>query len=69
MSKMHWALVVVVLGGGVLLQIPRHDPHAADGHDHPELEAGTANRSDGGISPTDIPGPGVTVKLAVSGMT
>lgn len=69
MSKTQWGLVVVVLGTGVLLQIPRHDHHAADGHDHPELTLGGTNESDGGISASDIPGPGVTVELAVSGMT
>ena len=69
MSRTQWALVAVVLGAGVLLQIPRHDHHAEDGHDPPELAAGGTLESDGGISPSDIPGPGTTVELAVSGMT
>ncbi len=69
MSKTQWALVVVVLGAGILLQIPRHDHNAADGHDHPELTLGGAGEGDGGISPSDISGPGRIVELAVSGMT
>ncbi len=63
MSKRSWFLVGLVLGGGILLQIPswgghaKH--HAADGHDHESMaETATANR------------PGHhTVALKVAGMT
>jgi len=66
MSKRAWMLVALVLGGGILLQIPswggHAEHHAADGHDHESMD-GMAT-------------PGVaenasqrTVALEVTGMT
>ncbi|MFQ5679934.1 MAG: hypothetical protein ACE5HP_10810 [Gemmatimonadota bacterium] len=66
MSKRTWFLVGLVLGGGILLQIPswggHAEHHAADGHDHGSMaEAADAARSER---------PGMrTVALEVTGMT
>ena len=46
MSKRSWFLIAVVLGGGILLQIPtwgdHAEHHAEDGHDHRAMMEMTA---------------------------
>jgi len=66
MSKRSWILVSLVLGGGILLQIPSWGGHAkhnaADGHDHGSMieVAATATAE----NPAQR-----TVALEVTGMT
>ena len=61
MGWKQWTAVAVLIGGGILLQIPGHDDagmdHAAMGHS--EMPAGMA----------EVQGPYSTVALDVTGMT
>ncbi len=61
MGWKQWSAVAVVIGGGILLQIPGHDvssmDHAAMGH------------SDVPTDMADVQGPYTTVALDVTGMT
>lgn len=68
MSWKHWTAILAVIGVGIVLQIPRHDP-AMEEHQHSTVDA----RPDG--SPA-VPqtreqedGPYRTVALEVTGMT
>lgn len=69
MSKRAWILVAVLLGGGVLLQIPQHGP---DEMDHASM-AGTETSTETGssaVSATALEIAAVrTVRLEVTGMT
>lgn len=63
MTRREWAAVVLVIGGGILLQIPGHDDGAMDhagmdhaGMDHAEMEHGADARLE-------------TVVFDVTGMT
>ncbi len=58
MKKIEWVAVGVVLGLGILSQIPRHDHARMPEHDH---EFGTAAQA--------VTDNATTVTLAVSGMT
>ena len=66
MSKRSWLLVGLVLGGGVLLQIPgwggHAEHHATDGHDHGSMAQIAA------AATAEHPGQSV-VTLEVTGMT
>jgi hypothetical protein len=66
MSKRTWLLIGLVLGGGILLQIPswggHAEHHAADGHDHGSM-VGMADAAH-----AERPGTR-TVTLEVTGMT
>ncbi|RMH11815.1 MAG: hypothetical protein D6701_14525 [Gemmatimonadetes bacterium] len=71
MSKRDWILVGVVLGAGVLLQIPRHDH---DGHGHGDHEHGAAPHAalhgeTGAGAHADLPAGARELTLAVTGMT
>ncbi|MDA1103422.1 MAG: hypothetical protein O2956_07500 [Gemmatimonadetes bacterium] len=61
MGWKQWSAVALVIGGGILLQIPRHDDadmdHAA--REHSEMAASMA----------DVGGHFTTVALDVTGMT
>ena len=60
MGWKQWSAVAVVIGGGILLQIPGHND--AEGHlamGHSEMPASMA----------DVQGPYTTVALDVTGMT
>ena len=61
MGWRQWSLVVVVIGGGILLQIP--------GHESMEVPARSdeAHRAPSAIAET--PGPYTGAALAVTGMT
>jgi hypothetical protein len=58
MSWKEWSAVLVVIGAGILLQVPRHDSMST---------AGT--HSDGMHAPEEPMGVGKTVVLEVTGMT
>ena len=65
MSWKEWAAVAVVIGGGILLQIPtwggHSEHHAEDGHDHASaVAASAATAAENGDR---------AVGLAVTGMT
>ena len=66
MSKRTWLIVALVLGGGILLQVPtggdHGEHHAADGHDHGAMTEMTTPAS------AQLPGTR-TVALEVTGMT
>lgn len=61
MGWKQWSAVAVVIGGGILLQIPAHDDMEMDsaGTGHLEMPASMA----------DVQGPYRTVALEVTGMT
>jgi hypothetical protein len=62
MGWKQWAAVVVLIGGGVLLQIPGHDDEASSKHadsKHAAMSAGQAEPQ----------GPYATIALEVTGMT
>lgn len=73
MSWKHWTAVIVVIGFGIVWQIPRHDDtmtEAAEGHAHPA--AGDVAAPDGATatpSQADTAGPYRTIALEVTGMT
>lgn len=62
MSWKHWVAIVLVIGLGIVLQIPRHDP-AMEEHQHTDRTTASATASD------DPAGPYRTVALEVTGMT
>ena len=64
MSWKHWTAVLVVIGGGILIQIPRHDMPVPD-HRH----GGAAIASTEPNSSGSAIGPYRTVGLEVTGMT
>jgi hypothetical protein len=61
MGWKQWTAVAVVIGGGILLQIPNNDAMVMDGMgpQHSEMPANMA----------DVQGPYRTVALEVTGMT
>jgi len=61
MGWKQWSAVAVVIGGGILLQIPAHDDAEMDhgGMGHAEISAATSA----------VQGTFRTVALAVTGMT
>jgi hypothetical protein len=61
MGWKQWSAVAVVIGGGILLQIPNHDEMdmAGVGSEHSEMPASMA----------EAQGPYRTVALEVTGMT
>jgi hypothetical protein len=61
MSWKHWAAVIVVIGLGIVLQIPSHQTGTVSDHEH--------GQATGSTSSADEAGPFRTVALAVSGMT
>lgn len=72
MSKRTWLLVGLVLGGGILLQIPEWgghaDHHAGDGHEHESMTE-ISDMVDGAATKTGDAAARRTVALEVSGMT
>ena len=60
MGWKQWAAVCVVIGGGILLQIPNHDDAAMDHESMGQAEM---------PSMADPQGPYATVVLDVTGMT
>lgn len=62
MGWKQWAAVVVLIGGGVLLQIPGHDDDASSEHANPHPAAMSAGQA-------DPQGPYATIALEVTGMT
>ena len=72
MSTRTWLFVGLVLGGGVLLQIPEWGGHAehraGDGHEH-ESMAEVSNLVDEAATETADAAAERTVALEVSGMT
>jgi hypothetical protein len=61
MSWKHWAAVILVIGVGIVLQIPGHDaPTAHDGAGHGSHPAPTESEANG---------PYRTITLEVTGMT
>lgn len=61
MGWKQWSLVAVVIGGGILLQIP--------GHDDMDMASGSADRGEIPESMIDPQPPFRTVALHVTGMT
>jgi hypothetical protein len=66
MSWKHWAAILIVIGAGILLQIPRHGDDSMNEHAH---DAGTAEVTRPAPSNQDVAGPYRTVDLEVTGMT
>lgn len=67
MSRTQWFLALLLVVGGILLQIPNHDTAVMDHRDH----AGgppSGHESIGG-NEAEEPGPYHTVVLEVTGMT
>jgi hypothetical protein len=66
MGWKEWSAVAVVIGGGILLQIPGHDDMDMDHAvvDHEEMEPGEVS-----TDPAEAQGAFSTVTLAVIGMT
>ena len=66
MGWKQWTAVAVVIGGGILLQIPGHDdaemPHGTMGH-------GGMEQGEMAAPMAEMPGPYRTVALDVTGMT
>lgn len=62
MSWKHWTVVGLVIGLGVLWQIPRHE-NATDDHPHATRTAAPADPGD------THAGPHRTIALEVAGMT
>lgn len=61
MSRKEWIAVIVVIGLGIVWQIPRHDeamPAHVDAHEHAPAPA-----------PEELAGPFRTITLEVTGMT
>lgn len=65
MGWKQWSAVVIVIGGGILLQIPRHDEMAMDRKTDPEAMGQGATPAEA----ADVMGPFRTVALDVTGMT
>lgn len=61
MGWKQWSMVAVVIGGGILLQIP--------GHDAMDIPTGASEADGVSGSVAEMPAPYTTVALAVSGMT
>lgn len=72
MSKRTWLLVGLVLGGGILLQIPEWgghaDHHADDGHEHESMVA-ISEMVHGAATEKAAAAATRTVALEVAGMT
>lgn len=62
MTKIQLGIAAAVLGFGVLAQIPNHDDKNMAGHAHDLSDQHAAMAAAG-------PGQGLTVQLAVTGMT
>ena len=60
MGWKQWSAVAVVIGGGILLQIP--------GHNEVEMDHGAMDRDEGPVM-AESQGPYATVALDVTGMT
>ena len=73
MSRKEWIAVIVVIGLGIVWQIPRHDDvMPTDEGDHAHAPAQTVGaRGEGGSPPAAAPatGPYRTMVLEVTGMT
>ena len=63
MSWKQWTAVGVVIGFGILLQIPGHDDMEMDGEGQGMMDGGAM------ITAADLTGPYRTVSLDVTGMT
>ena len=61
MGWKQWSLVAVLIGGGILLQIP--------GHDDMEMDREAVEHADPPAGMIDPPPPFKTVALEVTGMT
>lgn len=61
MGWKQWSAVAVVIGGGILLQIP--------GHDEMEMDIGVMGQEPMPAEMTHVTGPYRTVALDVTGMT
>ena len=68
MSWKHWTAVLVVIGVGIVLQIPKHDDETVDEHAH--MPGGAASTAESSAVPVAEPaGPWRTIVLEVTGMT
>ena len=70
MSRKHWNVVAVVIGAGILLQIPGHGGRGEEhgGHTAVEVPARASDQSRG-AGPDPAAGPYRTIVLEVTGMT
>ena len=70
MSWKHWTAVVLVIGLGIVAQIPRHQETAGDGtHQHATVDtlpSAAPSTDDAAAEPA---GPYRTIALEVTGMT
>jgi len=70
MSWKHWIAVVLVIGLGIVAQIPRHQEGAAGDATHEHAPAGAAApAATSTSSPAEPAGPYRTIALEVTGMT
>lgn len=69
MSWKHWTAVLVVIGLGIVLQIPRHDSETTDEHAHTPGDAASPTESSDVPVAAEPVGPWRTMVLEVTGMT
>lgn len=74
MSRKEWIAVVLVIGVGIVWQIPLHDdampPDAADHAHAPAERVGAAGQGASATpAPAELAGPYRTIALEVTGMT
>lgn len=74
MSRKEWIAVIVVIGLGIVWQIPRHDeamPASAERHTHSsaEVQSGEGDHLSEPASAAEDRGPYRTIALEVTGMT
>ncbi|MHB1168894.1 MAG: hypothetical protein ACYC28_06380 [Longimicrobiales bacterium] len=69
MSWKQWTAVLVVIGLGIVLQIPRHDGDTMDEHTHTPGGAASPTESSAVPVAPEPAGPYRTMVLEVTGMT
>lgn len=73
MSRKEWFAVIVVIGLGIVWQIPRHDDATTSGAEHhthtPEAGAAKSEQLSEPASAAEPAGPYRTIVLEVTGMT
>ena len=69
MSWKHWTAVLVVIGVGIVLQIPRHGGDAMEDHMHVPDSAASPTESSAVPVEAEPAGPYRTMVVEVTGMT
>ena len=69
MSWKHWTAVLVVIGFGIVLQIPSHEGDTMEEHSHTPGGAASTTESNAVPIAAEPAGPYRTMVLEVTGMT